>query len=221
MVVKYIKAIASGLIAILLLFAFSACGQQTTPKQTEQPEQTQQNETEQQEQQNETGEQNNNTIVVYFSATGNTETVAGYIADTLNADTYQIIAEQKYTSDDLDWTDDNSRVSTEHNDPDFRPEMAGELPDLTNYDTIFIGYPIWWGEAPNIVKGFVENVDFSNKVVIPFCTSSSSGIGSSSENLEALTSNANWLAGQRFSSSVSKDDIINWVNSLNEVAVNQ
>ena len=99
--------------------------------------------------------------------------------------------------------------------------MAGELPDLTNYDTIFIGYPIWWGEAPNIVKGFVENVDFSNKVVIPICTSSSSGIGSSSENLEALTSNANWLAGQRFSSSVSKDDIINWVNSLNEVAVNQ
>ncbi len=215
MVVKYIKAIASGLIAILLLFAFSACGQQTTPEQTEQPEQTQQsqqNETEQQE--NETGEQNNNTIVVYFSATGNTETVAGYIADTLNADTYRIIAEQEYTSDDLDWTDENSRVNAEHNDPNFRPEVAGELPDLTNYDTIFIGYPIWWGEAPNIVKGFVEKVDFSNKTVIPFCTSSSSGIGSSGENLAALTSNTNWLAGQRFSSSVSKDDVVDWINTI-------
>lgn len=218
MVIKYIKRIASVFIMLLLIFAFSACGQKTAPEQTKQ---SQQEEIKQQEQQNETGEQNSNTIVVYFSTTGNTQTVADYITEELNADTYQIIAAQEYTSDDLDWTDENSRVNVEHNDPDFRPEMAGELPDLTNYDTIFIGYPIWWGEAPNIVKGFVESVDFSNKTVIPFCTSSSSGIGSSGENLEALTSNANWLAGQRFSSSVSKDDVINWVNSVNGVAVNQ
>ena len=219
-VVKYIKGIVSGFFAMLMLFALTACSQ--LPQQQEQPQQTEQSQQNEIEQQTVTGEQNNNnTIVVYFSATGNTEVVAGYISDTLNANTYQIIAEQEYTSDDLDWTDDNSRVSVEHNDPDFRPEIAGELPDLTNYDTIFIGYPIWWGEAPNIVKTFVENVDFSNKTVIPFCTSASSGIGSSGENLKALTNNANWLAGQRFSSSTTEDDIVEWVNSVDGVGVNQ
>ena len=219
-VVKYIKGIVSGFFSMLMLFALTACSQQ--PQQQEQPQQTEQSQQNEIEQQTVTGEQNNNnTIVVYFSATGNTEVVAGYISDTLNANTYQIIAEQEYTSDDLDWTDDNSRVSVEHNDPDFRPEIAGELPDLTNYDTIFIGYPIWWGEAPNIVKTFVENVDFSNKTVIPFCTSASSGIGSSGENLKALTNNANWLAGQRFSSSTTEDDIVEWVNSVDGVGVNQ
>ena len=156
-----------------------------------------------------------NTLVVYFSATNNTKGVAENIAEALNADTYQIIAAQEYTSDDLDWTDDDSRVNAEHNDPDFRPEIAGELPELTNYDTIFVGYPIWWGEAPNIVKGFVENVDFDGKTVIPFCTSSSSGIGSSGRNLAALTNGANWLDGQRFSSRASESDVQNWISSLN------
>ena len=136
------------------------------------------------------------------------------IAKVFDADTYQITPVQEYTSDDLDWTDGNSRVSVEHNDPDFRPEIAGELPDLTNYDIIFIGYPIWWGEAPNIVKGFVENVDFSDKTVIPFCTSASSGIGSSGENLAELTDGATWLEGQRFSSNVEKSDVIEWINEL-------
>lgn len=157
----------------------------------------------------------NNTLVVYFSATNNTKGVAENIAKALNADTYQITAAQEYTSDDLDWTDDSSRVNAEHNDTDFRPEMAGELPDLANYDTVFVGYPIWWGEAPNIVKGFVENVDFSGKTVIPFCTSSSSGIGSSGETLEALTNGATWLEGQRFSSRANESDVQNWISSLN------
>ena len=156
-----------------------------------------------------------NTLVVYFSATNNTKIVADYIADTLNADTYQIIPEQQYTSEDLDWTENSSRVNAEHNDPDFRPEIAGELPELSNYDTVFIGYPIWWGEAPNIVKTFVENVDFTGKTIIPFCTSSSSGIGSSGETLEALTSGANWLEGQRFSSRANETDVKDWISSLN------
>ncbi len=167
------------------------------------------------EQPTENTENTSNTLVVYFSATNNTKGVAENIAKALNADTYQIAAAQEYTSDDLDWTDDSSRVNAEHNDPDFRPEMAGELPDLTNYDTVFVGYPIWWGEAPNIVKGFVENVDFSGKTVIPFCTSSSSGIGSSGRNLAALTNGANWLDGQRFSSRASESDVQNWISSLN------
>jgi len=88
------------------------------------------------------------------------------------------------------------------------------LPELSSYDTVFIGYQIWWGEAPNIVKTFVENVDFTGKTIIPFCTSSSSGIGSSGETLEALTSGANWLEGQRFSSGVDQSDVVEWVNGI-------
>ena len=160
-------------------------------------------------------ENTSNTLVVYFSATNNTKTIAETIAKVFNADTYQITPAQEYTSDDLDWTDDNSRVSTEHNSPDFRPEIAGELPDLSSYDIVFIGYPIWWGEAPNIVKGFVENVDFSDKIVIPFCTSASSGVGSSGRNLETLTSGATWLEGQRFSSRADETEIADWIASLN------
>lgn len=213
--INHVKEVVNALFAISMLFILSACGQQQKQQeqQEQQTEQTQQYETK--EQKVATEEQNNNTLVIYFSATGNTKTIAEYIVDTLNADTYQILAQQEYTPDDLDWTDDTSRVNTEHNDTDFRPEIAGELPNLNNYGTIFIGYPIWWGEAPNIVKTFVENVDFSNKTVIPFCTSSSSGIGSSGRNLEALTSGATWLEGQRFSSRADKTDVTNWISSLN------
>ena len=160
-------------------------------------------------------ENKSNTLVVYFSATNHTKTVADYIAEELNADTYQIIPQQQYTSDDLDWTDNSSRVNAEHNDPDFRPAIAGELPDLSNYDTVFVGYPIWWGEAPNIVKTFVENVDFSGKTMIPFCTSSSSGLGSSGKNIAALTNSANCLEGQRFSSRADEQDVKDWISSLN------
>ena len=216
MIKKYVKRICSSLFAILMLFVFSACSQQPKQQQTEQPQQNEtETQSEVQSQQTVTTVQNNNTFVIYFSATGNTETVANYIADTLNADIYQIIPEQQYTSEDLDWTENSSRVNAEHNDPDFRPEIAGELPELSSYDTVFIGYPIWWGEAPNIVKTFVENVDFTGKTVIPFCTSSSSGIGSSGETLEALTSGANWLEGQRFSSRANETDVKDWISSLN------
>ena len=200
MIKKYVKRICSSLFAILMLFVFSACSQQPKQQQTEQPQQNEtETQSEVQSQQTVTTVQNNNTFVIYFSATGNTETVANYIADTLNADIYQIIPEQQYTSEDLDWTENSSRVNAEHNDPDFRPEIAGELPELSNYDTVFIGYPIWWGEAPNIVKTFVENVDFTGKTII----------------LEALTSGANWLEGQRFSSRANETDVKDWISSLN------
>ena len=206
-----------------ILFRYMTLGSnQSTPAQPEQsttePEEVATEPEEvatQPEQPIEDTKNTSNTLVVYFSATNNTKGVAENIAKVLNADTYQITPVQEYTSDDLDWTDDNSRVSVEHNDSDFRPEIAGELPDLTNYDTVFVGYPIWWGEAPNIVKGFVENVDFAGKTVIPFCTSSSSGIGSSGRNLETLTSGANWIDGQRFSSRASASDVQNWISSLN------
>lgn len=155
-----------------------------------------------------------NTLVVYFSATGNTGTVGGYIADLLGADVYEIVPEEPYTSAQLNWNDSSSRVSTEHEDPEFRPEIAGELPDLSAYDTVFIGYPIWWGEAPNIVWTFMENAGLSDKIVVPFCTSSSSGLGSSAQTLQEFAPDNNWLAGQRFRSSVSEEDVVTWVNGL-------
>ena len=154
-------------------------------------------------------------IVVYFSATGNTEEAAGYIADSIGADIYEITPAEEYTSDDLDWNDPESRVNDEHENPDSRPAIAGELPDLSGYDTVFIGYPIWWGEAPNIVRTFMESVDLSGKTIIPFCTSSSSSLGQSAETLRQFAPNANWLDGQRFSSAVSREDVNQWLESLN------
>lgn len=155
-----------------------------------------------------------NTLVVYFSATGNTKTVAGYIADCLGADQYEIVPEEPYTSDDLNWRDESSRVSTEHEDPDFRPAIAGDGADLSSYDTIFLGYPIWWGEAPNIIRTWMESVDLSGKTVVPFCTSASSGLGSSAQTLQGFAKDANWLDGQRFPSSVGEEEVAEWVNGL-------
>lgn len=154
-------------------------------------------------------------LVAYFSATGNTETAAEYIAEALDAGLYEIVPEEPYTSSDLNWNDPDSRVNDEHKNPDFRPAIAGGTADLTGYDTIFLGYPIWWGEAPNILRTFLESNDLSGKTVIPFCTSSSSGLGSSAENLQIFAPNAVWLEGQRFSSRVSQSDVEAWVSGLN------
>lgn len=153
-------------------------------------------------------------LVAYFSATGSTEAVAEAIAEDLGADTYVITPQEPYTSDDLDWTEEGSRVNTEHNDPAFRPAIAGSLPDLGGYDTVFIGYPIWWGEAPNIVWNFAENIDLTGKTVIPFCTSSSSGLGASGETLERLAKGGEWQDGRRFPSRVSRSEVDEWVDSL-------
>lgn len=157
----------------------------------------------------------NRILVAYFSATGNTKTVADIVATTLKADLYEIVPETAYTSDDLNWTNPSSRVNAEHNDPSFRPAIAGDTKDLSNYDTILLGYPIWWGEAPNIVWNFVESSDLANKTIIPFCTSSSSGLGSSGETLQALSPNADWQNGQRFSGSVEAATVRQWALSLN------
>ncbi|MDE6671199.1 MAG: flavodoxin [Ruminococcus sp.] len=156
-----------------------------------------------------------NTLVVYFSATGTTKKVAERIASVTNADLYEIVPVQPYTSGDLDWHDDNSRTSIEMNDVNFRPEIAGEPVSLESYSTIYIGYPIWWGDAPRIMDTFVESYDFSNKNVIPFCTSGSSGIGNSSDNLKNLANSGNWLSGDRLEADISENDIKAWISSLN------
>ena len=157
-----------------------------------------------------------NVLVVYYSASGNTETAANYIAQATGGDIFEITPAEPYTSDDLNWTDENSRVSREHEDESLRDVelTTTEVENWDSYDTVFIGYPIWWGIAAWPVDGFVEANDFIGKTVIPFCTSSSSGLGQSGELLAQLAGTGDWQEGQRFRSSASQEDINEWVDSL-------
>lgn len=161
--------------------------------------------------QSQTIESTNKTLVVYFSATGTTKGVAEQIASVTGADTYEITAAQPYSTDDLNYNDSNSRTTIEQNDKSVRPEIGSEKISLDGYDTIFIGFPIWWGEEPRIMDTFVESYDFTGKTMIPFCTSSSSGIGASGSNLASIAGTGNWLEGERLSSS---SDIEGWINGL-------
>lgn len=158
--------------------------------------------------------QGSKVLVAYFSATGTTEGVAEHIADGLNADIYEMIPEEPYTDADLNYNDNNSRSTIEMNDSSSRPAISNSVENMEQYDIVFIGYPIWWGEAPRIVSTFVESYDFSGKTVVPFCTSGGSGVGSSASNLEQLTSGATWLDGHRLNGSDSQDTVMEWVNSL-------
>lgn len=153
-------------------------------------------------------------LVAYFSATGTTKGVAQHIANGLNADIYEITPEEPYTDADLNYNDNNSRSTIEMNDSSSRPAISGSVENMEQYDVVFIGYPIWWVEAPRIVSTFVESYDFSGKTVVPFCTSSGSGVGSSASNLEQLTSGATWMEGHRLSGSDSQDTVMEWVNGL-------
>lgn len=159
-------------------------------------------------------EQGTKMLVAYFSATNTTEGVAEHIVDGLNADIYEIVPEEPYTDADLNYNDNNSRTTIEMNDPDARPAISGSVEDMEQYDIVFIGYPIWWGEAPRIVSTFVESYDFSGKTIVPFCTSGGSGVGSSATNLEQLTDGADWLPGKRLNGSDSQDTVMEWVNGL-------
>ena len=160
-----------------------------------------------------------NTLVVYYSATGNTEEAAGSIANLTGGDLFELVPTDPYTSEDLTWTDPESRVSTEHDARVAGDTVTVDLEQITpdnwdDYDTVFIGYPIWWGEAAWPVDGFVQANDFTGKTVIPFCTSSSSGLGESGTLLAEMAGTGDWLEGQRFSSGVSEDDVETWLNGL-------
>ncbi len=156
------------------------------------------------------------TLVVYYSATGSTKAVAQTIAENADADIFEITPVNPYTSDDLNWNNNNSRVSKEHNDESLRDvELTKITPDnWDSYDTVFIGYPIWWHIAAWPVDTFVKGNDFTGKTVIPFCTSSSSGIGDSGNLLEKMAGTGNWQDGQRFSSGASASEVSKWVKSL-------
>lgn len=157
-----------------------------------------------------------NVLIAYYSATGNTEAVANMIADATGGDLFELEPTEPYTDDDLNWSDDNSRVSQEHENEDQRDvELVSTTPEnWDSYDTVFIGYPIWWGIAAWPVDHFVEDNDFTGKTVIPFCTSASSGIGDSGELLADMAGTGDWQEGQRFRSSVSDEDVVAWVESL-------
>ena len=156
------------------------------------------------------------TLVVYYSATGSTERVAGYIADAVNADTFELVPVTPYTSADLSWTTPGSRVNQEHDDESLRNVKltANTVANWADYDTVFIGYPIWWGIAAWPVNGFIQNNDFTGKTVIPFCTSASSGLGQSGELLAQMAGTGNWQSGIRFSSGASQEQVTEWIGGL-------
>lgn len=156
------------------------------------------------------------TLVVYYSATGNTETAANYIADAADADLFELEPVEPYSDADLNWTDDDSRVSREHENEDERdvPLVSATVENWSDYDTVFIGYPIWWGIAAWPVNEFIETNDFTGKTVIPFATSASSGMGESGQLLEEMAGTGDWQEGQRFRESVSQEDVNAWVEGL-------
>ena len=162
----------------------------------------------------ESPEENGGTLVVYFSETGTTKGVAEKIAGITGADTYEIKAAQEYTDADLNWNDSSSRSTKEQNDSSARPEIGSDAVSLDGYTTIYIGYPIWWGEEPCIMDTFVESHSFEGITMIPFCTSSSSGIGRSGQNLADNAGTGTWLDGKRFGAGASEDEIRSWIEGL-------
>ena len=222
------KKLTALLLSVVLVLSLAACGSANKPaSSTTQPETsapTEQPATEPSESSSTTPEESEpgtqpetgKTLVVYYSASGNTERVAKDIAEAAGADLFEIVPTEVYTSDDLDWTNPDSRVSREHDDESLRdvPLTTTEVPDWDSYDTVFIGYPIWWGIAAWPVDTFVKNNDFTGKTVIPFATSSSSGMGQSGSLLADMAGTGEWQEGQRFSSGVSSDDVQSWVNGL-------
>lgn len=222
------KKIAAILLSLLLVLGLAACDaadkpaptttQPETAAPTQKPttEPTESASTAPAETEPETQPESGKVLVVYYSASGNTERVAGDIAEAAGADLFEIVPTEVYTSDDLNWRDSDSRVSREHDDEALRdvPLTSTTVENWDSYDTVFIGYPIWWGIAAWPVDNFVKANDFTGKTVIPFATSSSSGMGQSGELLAEMAGTGDWQEGQRFSSGVSAEDVQDWVSGL-------
>lgn len=208
------KKIVSVLMVMALLFVFTACSNQSNENEITQN--TTAPVTKDSTSKDNTQSDNGKVLVVYFSASGNTKAVAEYIADTTNGALFELVPKNAYTDDDLNWRDENSRVNFEHDNESARNiELASvSVDNWDEYDTVFIGYPIWWGIASWVVDGFVKSNDFTGKTVIPFCTSSSSGLGQSGELLKEMAGTGNWLEGKRFNERVSQADVEDWVNRL-------
>ena len=223
---KKTKRLWSILLAGTMLFSLTACtgnGGAETESSASQSQESSQPESSAAEEPSATepessvtAAENGDVLVVYYSATGNTEQAAEYIAEVTGGDLFKLEPAEPYTDEDLNWTDDNSRVSQEYADESLRDVelVSTTVENWDSYDTVYIGYPIWWGIAAWPVNGFVSANDFTGKTVIPFATSSSSGMGESGELLAELAGTGNWQEGQRFSSGVSETDVTEWVNNL-------
>lgn len=214
------KKITALIMSLLMITSLAACGSNETntpaPSEPESSEsqsaQDSTMESEASQEESATGK----TLVVYFSATGNTESAANYIAQATDGDLFELEPAEPYTDEDLSYNNDDSRVSREHEDESLRDVelVADTVENWDEYDTVFIGYPIWWGIAAWPVDSFVKANDFTGKTVIPFATSASSDLGQSGELLAELAGTGDWQEGQRFSSSVSEEDIQAWVDDL-------
>ena len=225
---KHWKRLLSCVLAGSVALALAACGQQSAGGSSAGNQSTSQSTDQSREEVSSaaqsaadsgadtSGTERGNVLVVYYSATGNTEGVANYIAEATGGDLFEITPAEPYTDDDLNWSDENSRVTREHEDESLRDVelTTTQVENWDSYDTVFLGYPIWWGIAAWPVDGFVEANDFTGKTVIPFCTSSSSGLGQSGELLAELAGTGDWQEGQRFRSSASQEDINERVDSL-------
>lgn len=194
------KKVIPLLVSALMLLSLAACGSKTTaPETTMAP-----------------AASGGKTLVVYFSATGNTKAAAEAIAAATDGDLLELEPAEPYTSADLDYNNADSRVSREHDDESLR-DVALKTTTVANwadYDTVYIGYPIWWGIAAWPVDTFVKANDFTGKTVIPFCTSGSSDIGESGTQLAALAGTGDWQTGKRFASAVTQQEVADWVKSL-------
>lgn len=218
----------SVMLAIALVFILTACSQasepdisQDSPKQGDTSAYSEANATDEQNSTAPSGTPETDTaaagkvLVAYFSCTGNTEKVAGYIAGAISADLYEIAPEEAYTAEDLDYSNLKARAIVEQSDDSLRPVISGTVENMDDYDIVFLGYPIWCGKAPKIISTFLEEYDFSNKTLIPFCTSGSSGITSTVAELQSLCPDTvTWLSGMRFSGSADETEVTNWISSL-------
>ena len=204
------------LLTLLLVLGLAACGGNDSEAAEDSGATTNDTATETpaDEPEEESTEPAEGTLVVYFSMTGTTRGIAEKIATITGADIYEIKAAQEYTSDDLNYNDSETRATVEQKDPTVRPEIGSDPVSLDGYTTVYIGYPIWWGEEPRIMDTFVESYNFDGKTVIPFCTSGSSSIGNSGKNLATNAGSGNWLDGQRFSGSTTEDELRGWIEGL-------
>lgn len=215
------KKLTTMILAVMMIVCFTACGNNNKPTEispsgteNSQNQPTTNRPSNDDVSKPENSEKQAKILVTYFSATNTTEGVAQTIADSLGADLYEITPEQPYTAADLNYHDDKSRSTIEMNDPNARPAISGSVENMEQYDIVFIGYPIWWGEAPRILSTFVESYSFSGKTIVPFCTSGGSGVGSSAKNLESLTSGATWLSGSRLTGGESRSSVVEWIGGL-------
>lgn len=210
------KKLIAILLSVVMVISFTACGNANNMTDSPTTATSAPVTTDSTEADKETQPTGGNVLVVFFSASGNTARVAKDIADTVGANLFEIVPTEAYTSDDLSWTNSDSRVSREHDDESLRnvPLISTTVENWDSYDTVFIGYPIWWGNAAWPVDGFVKANDFTGKTVIPFATSASSGIGQSSTLLADMAGTGDWQDGHRFSSGASAADVQEWVGGL-------